>query len=177
MNVSLRIPVRSPPAVLQFVRLTEIDPLVLLDHISDRRIARHLPLLGTGWDLERIAAFVRVKEQCWERDGLGHWAILADQVYAGWGGFQKEGDDWDFGLVLLPECFSLGQLIFDQAIKWLSAHRDIGEVTFLLPYSRSRRVPERLGASLRGETTNAGIAFMKWSVTVPLSATTLPPPR
>jgi hypothetical protein len=167
MNVSPRIPVLPPPPVLRFVRLTQIDPLVLLDHMSDRRIARHLPLLGTGWDLERIAAFVRVKEQCWERDGLGHWAILANGVYAGWGGFQKEGDDCDFGLVLRVECFSLGQLIFAQAIAWLSAHRDIGEVTFLLPPSRSRRVPERLGARHRGVTTYAGMVFTKWSMSIP----------
>lgn len=135
--------------------------------MSDRRIARHLPLLGTDWDLERIAAFVRAKEQCWERDGLGHWAILADQIYAGWGGFQKEHGDWDFGLVLRPEYFSLGQQIFGQAIDWLSAHRDIGEVTFLLPPTRLGRVPERLGASYCGETTYAGVAFTKWSISVP----------
>lgn len=167
MNGSLRIPVRSPTSALRFIRLSEIDPIVLLDHMSDRRIARHLPLLGTGWDLERIAAFVQVKEQFWERDGLGHWAILADQDYVGWGGFQKEGDDWDFGLVLRPEYFSLGQLIFGQAIEWLSAHREIGEVTFLLPPTRSRRVPERLGARYCGETTYADTVFTKWSLTVP----------
>lgn len=166
MNVSPRIPVQSAFPVLQFVRLPEIDPRILLDHMSDRRIARHLPLLGTGWDLERIAAFVRVKEQCWERDGLGHWAILADQTYAGWGGFQKEDDDWDFGLVLRPEHFSLGQLVFAQAIAWLSAHRDIREITFLLPPSRSRRIPERLGARHQGETNYAGTVFTKWSMTV-----------
>lgn len=171
MNVSPPIWARSTSPALRFVRLSKIDPQVLLDHMSDRRIARHLPLLGTGWDIERITAFVQVKEQCWERDGLGHWAILADQVYAGWGGFQKEGDDWDFGLVLRSEFFSLGQRIFDEAVTWLSAHRDIGDVTFLLPQSRSRRVPERLGASLCGETTYAGIAFTKWSVPVPPCAT------
>ena len=59
------------------------------------------PLNGT----ELVAA----KEACWRRDGLGHWAILANGAYAGWGGFQKEGEDWDFGLVLSPGFFGLGQ--------------------------------------------------------------------
>ena len=120
-----------------------------------------------GWDGERIANFVRQKEQCWARDGLGHWAILIDQAYAGWGGFQKEGGDWDFGLVLRPEYFSLGRVIFEEALGWLAAHRDVGEVTFLLPQSRSRRVPERLGAKFRGEVTYAGTCFTKWSLAVP----------
>lgn len=153
--------------VIGFARLPEIDPLVLLQHMTDQRIARHLPLLGTGWDEKRIATFVRDKESCWERDGLGHWAILIDQAYAGWGGFQKEGDDWDFGLVLRPECFTLGRLIFEHALDWLSAHRDIAEVTFLLPLSRSRRAPETLGARFCGEVVHAGTAFTKWSITVP----------
>lgn len=156
----------SLPAV-DFVRLPTIAPAVLLDHMSDRRIARHLPLLGTGWDLNRIEAFVEAKEQCWDRDGLGHWAILIDDTYAGWGGFQKEGDDWDFGLVLRPEYFSFGGLVFDRAIARLAAHRNVREVTFLLPQSRSRRVPERLGARLLGEVTYAGTSFMKWSFAIP----------
>ena len=167
MIVSRGIAAPSTYPDLRFVRLSDIDPAVLLDHMSDRRIARHLPLLGTGWDLERIATFVQAKEQCWECDGLGHWAILIDQAYAGWGGFQKEGDDLDFGLVLRPECFTLGRLIFEHALEWLSAHRDIAEVTFLLPLSRSRRAPERLGARFRGEVLHAGTAFTKWSITVP----------
>ena len=171
MNVSRGIAAPSPYPDLRFVRLSDIDPAVLLDHMSDRRIARHLPLLGTGWDLERIAAFVQAKEQCWARDGLGHWAILADQDYAGWGGFQKEGEDWDFGLVLRPEYFSLGSPIFAQAIAWLGKHRQIREVTFLLPPTRSTRVPERFGAVFRGETLYGGTAFRKWSIAVPASET------
>ena len=163
MNVSPRIPVRPPPPVLRFVRLTEIDPLVLLDHMSDRRIARHRPLLGTGWDLERIAAFVRVKEQCWERDGLGHWAILADQAYAGWGGFQKEGDEWDFGLVLMPEAFGLGARITRKAIAFARADTRIPFVTFLLsPSRRNLAALDRLGASFVGEIEHDGATFLKY---------------
>lgn len=141
--------------------------MILLDHMSDCRIARHLPLLGTGWDHNRIETFVKAKEQCWARHGLGHWAILIDKTYAGWGGFQKEGNDWDFGLVLRPEYFSFGGLIFDKAIAWLSVHRDVREVTFLLPHSRSRRVPERLGANHLGEVIHDGVPFTKWSLAVP----------
>lgn len=158
---------KARSAAVEFVRLPQIAPAVLLDHMSDRRIARHLPLLGTGWDHNRIEAFVEAKEQCWARDGVGHWGILIDKAYAGWGGFEKEGDDWDFGLVLRPEYFSLGGPIFDCAIAWLTAHRDVRQVTYLLPRSRSRRVPERLGASLLGEVTYAGVPFTKWSLAVP----------
>ena len=45
-----------------------------------------------------VTEFVAAKEECWDRDGLGHWAILSNNRYIGWGGFQKEGDEWNFGL-------------------------------------------------------------------------------
>ena len=55
--------------------------------------------------------FVTKKEEYWVRDGLGHWAFLVDGTYVGWGGFQKDGDEWDFGLVLRPGSFGLGRRI------------------------------------------------------------------
>lgn len=39
-----------------------------------------------------VAAFVAQKKQCWVRDALGHWAIVFDDRYVGWGSFQSEGD-------------------------------------------------------------------------------------
>lgn len=44
-------------------------------------------------------------DACWARYGLGHWAFLAEGRHVGWGGFQREGDEWDFGLVLRPYAF------------------------------------------------------------------------
>lgn len=61
--------------------------------MSDPRVAAHLPLLQGDWDRQSTLEFVEAKEAHWARDGLGHWAILRDASYAGWGGFQKEGDE------------------------------------------------------------------------------------
>lgn len=72
-----------------------------------------MPLLTFKWDQDTAAKFITAKEECWRRDGLGHWAILCNDSYVGWGGFQKEGDEWDYGLVLKPENFGLGTRIGD----------------------------------------------------------------
>ena len=85
---------------ITFARLPEIAPDEIVAHMSDPRVGEHLPLLTSEWDQVAVAEFVAAKEQCWARDGLGHWAILVNGEYAGWGGFQKEGDEWDYGLVL-----------------------------------------------------------------------------
>lgn len=148
----------------RFVRLTEVAPEAILAHLRDPRVARHLPLLPPAIDLAFVEQLVQAKEQCWKRDGLGHWAILHGGDYAGWGGFQREGEDWDFGLVLCPSYFRHGQAIAVQACEWASHYRGIEEVTFLLPLSRSERALTRLGATPLETVDYAGTAYRKWSL-------------
>ena len=75
---------------IAFVRLPDIPPDELLAHMSDPRLLAHMPLLTSAWDRQDVAAFVATKEECWRRYGLGHWAILWNGEYVGWGGFQNE---------------------------------------------------------------------------------------
>ena len=72
-------------------------------------------------------------------------SILSDDAYVGWGGFQKEGEDWDFGLVLKPDSFGLGMRVSRKAIEFAKADPRIETITFLLPLSR-----KKLGALSRG---------------------------
>lgn len=148
---------------ITFVRLPEIEPAEIRDHMSDPRMAEHMPLLTSAWDAAAVAKFVAQKEQCWARDGLGHWAILASGRYVGWGGFQKEGDEWDFGLVLRPDAFGLGKRITKKAIDFAAADERIPFVTFLLPPSRTKLgALERLGARHVGEIEYDGAKFLKF---------------
>ncbi len=144
------------------MRLTDIDPDVILAHLRDPRIAQHLPLLPANPDAALVKQMIETKEECWERDRLGHWAILHDGEYVGWGGFQRELDEWDFGLVLRPEFFQQGKAIALQAFEWARRHTGIEEVTFLLPLSRSKRALLRLGARPLGISEHADIPFRKW---------------
>lgn len=131
--------------------------------MSDPRVAKHMPLLTSAWDEETTTKFVAMKEACWTRDGLGHWAFLADGRYVGWGGFQKEGEDWDFGLVLRSDAFGLGRRISKKAIDFAIADARIPFVTFLLPPSRKNLgALEKLGARQVGEIEYDGAAFLKY---------------
>ena len=148
---------------ITFTRLPEIDPAEIAAHMSDPRVAEHMPLLTSEWDAQAVAAFVASKEKCWDRDGLGHWAFLSDGEYVGWGGFQKEGEEWDFGLVLIPNAFGLGRRITKKAIDFAIADDRIPFVTFLLPPSRRNLgALERLGASYFGEIDYEGEKFLKY---------------
>lgn len=149
---------------LRFVRLTEIAPAVIVDHMSDPRMAEHMPLLaGMTWSEATARAFVAAKEACWQRDGLGHWAFLHNGAYVGWGGFQREGAEWDFGLVLTPGSFGIGPRIAQKALAYARSDARIPYVTFLLPPSRRHLRPlERLGAEAVGEVSYEGHTFLKF---------------
>ncbi|MDX8352949.1 GNAT family N-acetyltransferase [Cognatiyoonia sp. IB215182] len=148
---------------ITFVRLSEIPPEEIAAHMSDPRVAEHMPLLTFAWDAGTAAKFIAKKEECWARDGLGHWAFLADNRYVGWGGFQKEGDEWDYGLVLRPDAFGLGRRISKKAIDFAVADERISYATFLLPPSRQNLgALKRLGATHVGDVEYGGAAFRKF---------------
>ena len=148
---------------IAFVRLREIAPAEIAAHMSDPRVAEHMPLLTFRWDSQVAADFVAEKEERWAQDGLGHWAFLANDRYVGWGGFQKEGDEWDFGLVLRPDAFGLGVRISKKAIAFAIADDRIPFVTFLLPPTRKNLgALQRLGARHIGEIAYDGAPFRKF---------------
>ena len=148
---------------ITFTRLPEIAPDEIIAHMSDPRVAEHMPLLTPEWDRTAVTRFVAAKEECWSRDGLGHWAVLFNDKYVGWGGFQKEGDEWDYGLVLKPEAFGLGVRVSKKAIEFARGDERISFVTFLLPPSRKNLgALTRLGASFVDEIEYDGYKFLKY---------------
>lgn len=148
---------------ITFARLTEIEPAEIIAHMSDPKVAEHMPLLSFEWNAKVAAGFVAKKEDCWTRDGLGHWAFLVDGKYVGWGGFQKEGDEWDFGLVLRPDAFGLGRRITMKALEFAKDDERIPFVTFLLPPSRKNlSALRRLGAKQVDEIEYDGERFLKF---------------
>lgn len=152
-----------PKDDITFARLSQIAPDEIADHMSDPRVGEHMPLLTFEWDEQTAAKFIAKKEECWARDGLGHWAFLSNGTYVGWGGFQKEGDEWDFGLVLKPDNFGLGQRISRKALDFAQVDARIPFVTFLLPPSRKNLgALKRLGAKQVDTITYDGAQFLKY---------------
>lgn len=150
---------------ISFIRLPLVDPAEICAHMSDPRMADHMPLLTHQWDANDAARFVATKEAYWQRDGLGHWAILSGGQYVGWGGFQKEGEEWDYGLVLKPSSFGLGRRITKQAMAFACADARIPFVTFLLPPSRKKLgALARMGAGFVGEVDYEGAVFLKYQL-------------
>ncbi|MBB4303591.1 RimJ/RimL family protein N-acetyltransferase [Rhodobium orientis] len=150
---------------IRFGRLGEVSLEAIAAQMSDPRVTEHMPLDRGGWDRAAARAFVAAKEATWRRDGLGHWAIFVGERYAGWGGFQKEAMEWDFGLVLRPEHFGFGMRITRLALDRARSDPRIPFVTFLLPPSRKNLAGlARLGAEFAGEVVHEGARFRKYKL-------------
>jgi hypothetical protein len=148
---------------ITFARLSDVSRDEIAQHMSDPRVAEHMPLLTSRWSIDFAARFVAEKEASWRRDGLGHWAILWNGGYVGWGGFQKEGDEWDFGLVLKPAAFGLGRYVVEKALGFAIEDDRIPFVTFLLPRSRKKvGALRRIGAKFVGDVEYGGARFRKF---------------
>ncbi len=154
---------KTSQTAITFARLRDVFLDKIVAHMSNPRVAEHMPLLTDKWTRPTAAAFVAAKEACWQRDGLGHWAFLQDGKYVGWGGFQKEGTEWDFGLVLEPDHFGLGTRITKMAIEFAFADARIPFITFLLPPTRKKLgALERIGAKFVENIDYEGAGFLKY---------------
>lgn len=149
--------------MLTFHRFAEIDPATWLTLLNSRDVHRHMPLAGdTHWTPEMAAGWAADKDAQWAENGYGPWALKLDGTFVGWGGFQKEGEEADFGLVLLPAHWGQGAMIFREIIE---RGRDLplDPVTIMLPPSRVRlKGLVRLGFEPAGEVNYDGHRFLKF---------------
>ncbi len=150
---------------IRFVRLPVIPRKAILAQMTDPRVLRHLPLMTHVWTDQDVIDFVAAKEARWARDGLGHWAVIRGDEYVGWGGFEREGEDWDFGLVLRTEHFGLGMAITRKALDFARRDPRIPYVTFLLAQSRRHLGGlARLGAVPAGEVQIGSATFRRFRI-------------
>ena len=134
---------------ITFARLSEIEPTEIIAHMSDPRVAEHMPLLTFEWGAAAVAKFVAQKEECWVCDGLGHWAILSNDRYVGWGAFRKKA------MSGLRTGFTTGRLWsrvshFEKTIEFAIADQRIPYVTLLCRHHAFCRHHERTWVRSKG---------------------------
>ena len=148
---------------LEFAHLSDIAVADLVGLLNDAEVRRHMPLSDGNNTPESALAWAAAKDAQWAENGYGPWAIRVDGRFAGWGGFQKEGEDADLGLVLLPAFWGHGGAIHAAMLKKGFAELGFDSVTILLPPSRVRlKSLARLGYRPDGEIAYAGHRFLKF---------------
>ena len=150
---------------LEFKRLGEIDCSEYIDLNTNPL----MPLPSDKFDEEDCREWIASKEKMREEYGYGPWAFVIDGKFAGSGGLQPEEGDADLGLVLRPDYWGYGKVIYEEII--CRAFKEMGfeSATILFPPTRTRvRGILRLGFQPDGEMEIVGKRFIRYRLYVPL---------
>jgi len=131
--------------------------------MNEPRVRRLMPLSADGFDAAACGRFVAGKEAMWAEHGYGPWAFFVAGEFAGWGGLQPEGGDADLGIVLHPNYWGYGKLIYDRLLTHAFGPMNLDSITILLPPERTRtRAVLRLGFQRDGEVELGGVRFLRY---------------
>jgi [ribosomal protein S5]-alanine N-acetyltransferase len=153
---------------IAFRRLSEVNPRDIINLMSDPVVRRHLPLARGGFGESECAQFLAAKERMWEETGYGPWAFVLGDEFVGWGGLQPEGDDVDVGMILHPDYWGAGRVLFARIIDYAFGELGVASVIALLPPSRTRVAGlRRLGFRPDGDTLLGGERFLRYRLDAP----------
>ncbi len=123
---------------IEFKRLGEIDKEEVIALLNLPLVRRHMPLSKDNFDDEDYKAFITAKEKIWTEHGYGPWAFVANNHFIGWGGLQYEEGNADLAIVLHPDYWGNGRIIYEQIIEIAFSEIGLVSITALLPPSRTR---------------------------------------
>ena len=153
---------------VELIRLGEVRLADIVALHNDPRVLRHMPLAGGTFDESECRKWVESKERQWDKNGYGPWGILINGMFAGWGGLQLEMGDADLALVLSPEYWGYGRVVYKKIIKIAFEEMDFESITALLPPTRVHaNGMHRLGFQLDGEVWISESKFYRYRLWAP----------
>ena len=155
---------------LEFKHLHEIDCSEYIALHTNPLVRRQMPLTSDKFDEDDCREWIAAKERLWQEHGYGPWAFIVDGKFAGWGGLQPEEGDADLGLVLHPDYWGYGKVIYEEIIRRAFEEMGLESVTILFPPTRTRvKGILRLGFQPDGEVEIAGERFIRYRLHAPLA--------
>ena len=148
---------------LEFKRMSEIDYSEHVALNTNPLVMRQMPLSDSDFEEEVCKGWIAGKERIMEEYGYRPWAFVIDGKFAGWGGLQPEDGDADLGLVLHPDYWVQGKLIYDEIIRRAFHEMRLESVTILFPPTRTHvKGILRLGFQPDGEVEVGGKRFIRY---------------
>lgn len=123
---------------IAFKRLTDVAKSDIMELMNDPLVRRQMPLLKGDFTESSCDSFIAAKEQLWAEHGYGPWAFIINDQFAGWGGVQPEGDEVDLALVLHPNFWGTGKVLYKEIIRRAFEEMEMESVTVLFPPTRTR---------------------------------------
>ena len=153
---------------IEFKRLNTVSKTELIDLMNHPLVRRQMPLLDKPFTNNDFERFIAAKEQLWRNFGFGPWAFFIGGCFAGWGGLQPEDGDADLALVLHPDYWGLGKIIYKEIVERAFYEMNLASVTILFPPSRTRiRGLLKLGFKKESEVKVGKLPFIKYRLKRP----------
>ncbi|SFS69702.1 GNAT family N-acetyltransferase [Lutibacter maritimus] len=155
---------------IEFRRLTEVSRNEIIDLMNSPLVRRQMPLLSYDFDESICDQFIEAKERIWNEYGYGPWAFIVKGQFAGWGGLQPENGDVDLAIVLHPDYWGLGKIIYTQIINKAFNEMSLTSITVLFPTSRTRiKGLLKIGFEKETEVIIGNQQFIRYRIENPLT--------
>lgn len=123
---------------IEFKRLTEVEKSEIIELMNNQLVRRQMPLLTDNFSESVCDEFITAKERLWIEYGYGPWAFIVNGKFAGWGGLQPENGEADLALVLHPNYWGIGKVLYNEIISRAFGEMGLKSVTVLFPPTRTR---------------------------------------
>ena len=148
---------------IEFKRLVEVNRRDIISLMNNNQVRRHMPLLTSEFSEGKCESFIKAKEEHWREFGFGLYAFEIGNRFVGWGGLQRENDDIDLALVLHPDHWGIGKILYKRFIQIAFVEMELMSITILLPKTRIRiQGLKRLGFEDDGEIELGQNKFMRF---------------
>ncbi|MEQ6117983.1 GNAT family N-acetyltransferase [Reichenbachiella sp. MALMAid0571] len=150
---------------LEFKRLSEVNKTSIIELMNNPLVRRQMPLLTNQFNESICDQFIKAKEKLWVEYGYGPWAFIVNSNFAGWGGLQPEKGEADLAIVLHPNYWGIGKVIYDKIMKKAFGEMGLKSVTVLFPPSRTRiNGLIRLGFKMDDELEIGNTRFIRFRI-------------
>jgi RimJ/RimL family protein N-acetyltransferase len=154
---------------IEFIRLTKVNKHEIINLMNNPLVRRQMPLLSYNFDENICDQFIEAKEKIWNEYGYGPCGFIVKNQFAGWGGLQPENGDVDLAMVLHPDYWGLGKIIYSQIIYKAFNEMKLTSITVLFPPSRTRiKGLLKLGFEKEAEVMIGNQQFIRYRIENPL---------
>lgn len=154
---------------IELKKLTEVKKSDIIELMNNQLVRRQMPLLKGNFSEESCDKFIAAKEQLWGEHGYGPWAFVINNQFAGWGGLQPESGEADLALVLHPNYWGIGKVLYKEIIDRAFGEMGLNSVIVLFPPSRTRiKGLLRLGFKKDKELTIGDERFIRFRLENPV---------
>lgn len=123
---------------IEFKRLTEVEKSEIIELMNNQLVRQQMPLLRGDFSEDDCDKFIAAKERLWTKHGYGPWAFTVNGQFAGWGGLQQEKGEADLALVLHPNYWGIGKVLYKEIINKAFGEMGLKSIIVLFPPTRKR---------------------------------------